>query len=209
MLKGYSRRRTDRRKEGTIFLIICEGQKTERTYFGRYKERNSGLIIFAPNSTDTDPENLVEFAISQMQRYGIDYDNGDEVWCVFDADNNPGRNIEKAQKKAKAQRINLCLSNPCFELWYLLHFCYYDTAITARDLQSKLAEKISKYDKTNDYFDSLKGKRETAIRNANRLNKKQMDAGIELLSMESNPSTQVVKLVENMLKIIENNLKRE
>ena len=43
MAKGYSDRRINQRKEGIMFLIVCEGQKTERIYFGRYRERNSGL----------------------------------------------------------------------------------------------------------------------------------------------------------------------
>jgi hypothetical protein len=207
MAKGYSKRKTNIRKEETTFLIVCEGQKTERIYFNRYRERNSGLLIFTPNSSVTDPENLVSFALSQINKYDIDFDNGDQVWCVFDADQNTNENIEKAKRLAD-NKVKLCLSNPCFELWYLLHYCYYDQRITTADLQTKLETHIRDYDKAKDYFNELLSKRDTAIRQANRLNQKQITAGLELISIQSNPSTQVVTLVQEMLRIINENKQR-
>ena len=175
MAKGYGDRRINQRKEGVTFLIVCEGQKTERIYFGRYRERNSGLIIFTPDSTVTDPENLVEFAISQMKKCAIDFENGDQVWCVFDVDRNTNENIEKAKRKAQDANITLCLSNPCFEVWYILHFHYFDQRISSSDLQSKLEDRIPDYDKVKDYFDILISKREIAIKYAIKLNKKQIN----------------------------------
>lgn len=207
MAKGYSKRKTNIRKEETTFLIVCEGQKTERIYFNRYRERNSGLLIFTPNSSVTDPENLVSFALSQINKYDIDFDNGDQVWCVFDADQNTQENIEKAKRLAD-NKVKLCFSNPCFELWYLLHYCYYDQRITTADLQTKLETHIRDYDKVKDYFNELLSKRDTAIKQANRLNQKQITAGLDLISTQSNPSTQVVTLVQEMLRIINENKQR-
>jgi hypothetical protein len=204
MVKGYNRRKINIRKEAKTFLIVCEGQKTERIYFNNYKERNSGLIIYTPNSSVTDPENLVSFALSQITRYDIDFENGDQVWCVFDADHHNNQSIEKAEKLAKG-KVNLCFSNPCFELWYLLHFCYYDQKITTADLKLKLGAYLKNYDKTKDYFEELLSKRDFAIRQANKLNEKQANSGLKLLSIQSNPSTKVVILVQEMLQIIKEN----
>lgn len=201
----YRNRRINQRKERVTFLIVCEGQKTERVYFGRYRERNSGLIIYTPNSMVTDPENLVDFTVSQMNKYAIDFENGDQVWCVFDADGNTKENIEKAQKTANDAKINLCLSNPCFEIWYLLHYSYFDQRILSTDLQKKIETVIPDYDKAKDYFDLLLSKRDIAIKNAVKLNQKQISCGIQLLDVKSNPSTQVVELVQQMLKVIQDN----
>ena len=44
----------------------------------------------------------------------------DEVWCVFDVDAHP--HLPDAKQKAEANRIKMAISNPCFELWLLLHF---------------------------------------------------------------------------------------
>lgn len=205
MADGYSKRKSNTRTVYRTFVIVCEGQKTERIYFNRYRQRNSGLCIRTPNSKVTDPMGLVKFALSQIPKYGLDLSDGDMIWCVFDVDNNTNENIEKAKALAKNENIELCLSNPCFELWYLLHFCYFSTYIATNDLQSKLKAHIANYDKTKDYFDILLSKRDAAIRHSKTLKQKHDAEGIDLLRFHSNPSTQVFQLVEYILKIIRQN----
>lgn len=46
-------------------------------------------------------------------------DRFDEIWCVFDRDEHP--HVEQAIHEARASRIGTALSNPCFELWLVLH----------------------------------------------------------------------------------------
>ena len=207
MANDYSPRKTDMRKERITFLIVCEGQKTERIYFGKYRERNSGLIIFTPNTTVTDPINLVKFTLNQINKYDLDFEHGDRAWCVFDTDKNTNENINQARLIAEKNNINLCMSNPCFELWYLLHYCYFDQKISNIDLQKTLEKHIQNYDKLKDYFNSLLEKRNIAIDNAKKLIKKHQAEKTMLLSVKSNPSTQVVGLVEEILKVIEQNKK--
>lgn len=204
MVKGYRLRRANVREQRRTLVIVCEGQKTERIYFEKYRERNSGLIIFIPNSTVTDPENLVGIALHQIRKYDLDLDNGDQVWCVFDADHHTNQEIEKAIRNA-GDKVNICLSNPSFELWYLLHFCYYDSRISNNDLMHKIKEHIPNYSKNKCCFDQLLEKRQDAINNAKRLNQLHERNNVELLSTNSNPSTQVFRLVEYILETIAKN----
>ena len=44
----------------------------------------------------------------------------DEYWCVFDVDEHPYLN--RALELARTSGISIALSNPCLELWFLLHF---------------------------------------------------------------------------------------
>lgn len=204
MTNGYDKRKSGNRKPYRILVIVCEGQKTEPIYFNHYRERNSGLKIITPNSKVTDPEGLVRFALSQIPKHDVDPSNGDQVWCVFDADSNTEENFNKAIQLA-GDKVNLCLSNPCFEIWYLLHFCYFDRRITTSDLQKKIEEHISQYEKTKDCFNLILSKRDAAIKNAKRLEEKHEAASIALLSLKSNPSTQVFKLVKYILEVIQQN----
>ena len=146
MVKGYRSRRANVREQRRTLVIVCEGQKTERLYFEKYRERNSGLIIFIPNSTVTDPENLVRISLHQITKYDLTLRNGDQVWCVFDADHHTDQEIQNAIRNA-GDKVNICLSNPSFELWYLLHFCYYDIRISNNDLIHKIKEHIPNYSK--------------------------------------------------------------
>lgn len=43
----------------------------------------------------------------------------DEVWCVFDTDDHP--HLNDAVQMARDNGVELAVSNPCFELWLLLH----------------------------------------------------------------------------------------
>ncbi|MBW2988798.1 RloB family protein [Candidatus Woesearchaeota archaeon] len=115
MEKGYRDRKKGTRKEYRVFVIVCEGEKTERIYFNRYRKRGCGLIIKTPNTRATDPVGLVEFAKSQIGRFGLDLDNGDGIWCVFDADGNTNEQIGKAIRSA-GNKVNIILSNPSFEV---------------------------------------------------------------------------------------------
>ena len=201
--RGYSQRRIGNRKPNQILVIVCEGQKTERKYFTGYKEQKSGLKIETPNSSVTDPVNLVKFAIHQIDKFGLNLDE-DKVWCVFDADHHSTQEIKEAERLA-GEKVNICLSNPSFELWYLLHYVYHHSRILNPELIEKLKQHIPNYQKNKDYFSELLAKRDDAIKYAKKLNKTHEDANTELLSVESNPSTQVFQLVEYMLETIAKN----
>ena len=43
----------------------------------------------------------------------------DEIWCVFDCDEHPY--VKRALREARDNEIHTALSNPCFELWLVLH----------------------------------------------------------------------------------------
>ncbi len=147
----------------------------------------------------------------QMQRskapirykYGIEPDKDDEVWCVFDADENED-SIQRAADKAEKSDINIALSNPCFEIWFLLHFELRQTKLSCSDTVENLKKYLTDYSKNEDVFYEIVDKRDKAISRAKKLNDIHKDErNNELYSPESNPSTQVFKLVEYILNYTE------
>ena len=199
MSKGYHARKTGKRKPLRLLIIVCEGSRTEPTYFNRYRERGSGLKIKTLNCGDTDPVNLVEFALRQIEKNDLDLSGGDEIWCVFDVDSNSNDSLEKARRLATG-KVKIALSNPCFELWYFLHFAYSEGTLTKDQLVSELEEYLDEYDPVKDYFDKLLPVRSAAIKNSAKLVKKHIDAGTALMSRASNPSTQIGDLVRFILE---------
>lgn len=73
-------------------------------------------------------------------------DHFDQVWCVFDIDEH--LKIPDARQQARDNGISLVVSNPCFDLWILLH--YQDLhQHTHRDrVQSACRKHIPGYDKS-------------------------------------------------------------
>ncbi|CAG0983757.1 MAG: hypothetical protein MPEBLZ_03878 [Candidatus Methanoperedens nitroreducens] len=186
----------ERRKK---YVIVCEGTETEPIYFKKYRTRYDNLEVIIPNARCTDPKNLVDFCRESIEHYPLDLKNGDIIWCVFDWDNNKQEAIFTAFRKAK--NVKLCLSNPSYELWYLLHFVDRFSKLNNDELKEKLERHIPNYKKNKDYFELLESKRESAISRAKRLNEMHEKKGTDLKSVDSNPSTQVFKIVEELLSI--------
>lgn len=62
-------------------------------------------------------------AVDARSRAGDEDAEIDEFWCVFDVEwprNHPG--LKDAIERASQNSIQLAVSNPCFELWLILHF---------------------------------------------------------------------------------------
>ncbi|MFF3852975.1 RloB family protein [Micromonospora sp. NPDC002575] len=67
----------------------------------------------------------------------------DECWCVFDVEwpqNHPY--LDEAVRLAARHGIRLAISNPCFELWLILHFREHNAFLTTSDAerQSRLLD---------------------------------------------------------------------
>jgi len=201
-MSGYKRRKLRGRIPRKVFVIVCEGEKTERIYFNRYKTRYSNLRIETPDSKFTDPINLAKFSREQIKKEALDLKNGDAIWCVFDCDENTNEDISQACEIA-GKDIKICLSNPNFELWFLLHFSQIVSKIARSEVIEKLKKYIPSYEKKIDYYDLLLDKRSIAIENAKKLIDMHESNGVDLISVESNPSIHVHKIVEEIVRITE------
>lgn len=117
-----------RRQAKHRILIICEGKKTEPRYFKELQHRfRNPLVHVEINDESGVPLTLVERAVA-LRDAAIRNAKGqrddnllfDEIWCVCDVDEHP--NLSQACNQAREEGIHVALSNPCFELWALLHF---------------------------------------------------------------------------------------
>jgi len=201
-MSGYKPRKIRGRIPRKVFVIVCEGEKTERTYFNRYKTRYSNLRIETPNSKFTDPINLAKFSREQIKKEALDLKNGDAIWCILDCDENTNEALSRACEVA-GKDIKICLSNPNFELWFLLHFSQIVSKISRSEVIEKLKKYIPSYEKNIDYYDLLLDRRSIAIENAKKAIGLHESNGVDLMSVKSNPSTQVHKIVEEIVRITE------
>jgi hypothetical protein len=174
------------------FLIVCEGERTEPNYFNRFRVPKEVVVVnvlgFGYNTL-----RLVEKALELMK--DKDYD---QVWCVFDRDSFPAQDFNEAISLAGRRGIKVAYSNEAFELWYLLHFHFYQTGITRVDYIERLSNLIGiKYQKNSgNIYDLLEKRQEEAINNARRL----LALYNPCRPAQDNPSTTVHLLVEELRK---------
>ncbi|MCY7862910.1 MULTISPECIES: RloB family protein [Bacillus] len=172
------------------FLIVCEGKKTEPRYFESFRVRSARVKIVG---TGSNTISLVEETIELMK-----CNSYDQVWCVFDRDSFKAGNFYTAIQRALKNGIKVAYSNEAFELWYLLHFHYLDTAINRQQYVKKLNDFLGRKYKKNDpnMYNLLKSKQSTAIKNAKRLLESYTSQNPE----NNKPSTTVHLLVEELNK---------
>ena len=190
--RGYMQRRVDTRELRDTFLIVCEGEKTEPKYFEGFRVPKEIVKIIGLGHNTLS---LVQEAIKLRQQ-----ENYDQVWCVFDRDSFSASQFNEAFALAKREDIRIAYSNEAFELWYLLHFHYYDTAIHRADYIKKLSALLgSKYKKNSpDIYARLLEKQPAAIKNAKRLLRQYRPPHPE----SDNPSTTVHELVEQLNRFL-------
>lgn len=114
---------TPRRSEKCRILIVGEGQ-TEPIYFREmYKssdEIRRNYVLNIESAKGHSPLAVVEYAVGIRRRKRHEFD---ETWCALDVEGPAkAKSLVAAKKLAKRERIRLFLSNPCFEVWLLMHF---------------------------------------------------------------------------------------
>lgn len=184
------------------FLIVCEGEKTEPNYFRRFPV-DTNVIKLDIKGEGKNTKSLVEKAIELKN--DTESDEKDRFWCVFDRDKNPknpndSQNFNSAITLARNNGIDVAYSNDAFELWYLLHFHFYNTGISRQDYQNMLTKLLGhEYKKNSEtIYEELKDKQQDAIKHAKRLLQEYDPPNPET----DNPSTTVHLLVEELNSFI-------
>jgi len=172
-------------------LIVCEGTKTEPNYFRAFASWSNVAVEVVGEAKS--PQGVVDAAKARQRLHPDDYE---QVWCVFDRDHCQAGVFNAAITRAKNNGIQVAYSNEAFELWYLLHFHYYDTAISRTRYVAKLSGLLGHpYQKNSKtIFEELLSRQPDAIRNAKRLLAQYSRPN----PAADNPSTTVHKLVEQL-----------
>lgn len=202
----YRSRKYQTRDTLKHLVIFCEGERTEVIYFNHYQKRGLGVILEVRSDRKNDPVGLVGCALKRIAdpKDPLDISDGDKVWCVFDADGHQQKKMNEALELA-AGKIQIALSAPCFELWFLLHFEYPSVRMTPVEAFGALRSRIPHYCKDVDVFEELEPLREGAIKNATRLARGK-ETGRPCVN--DNPLTTVHLLVREILKIHQKNRSR-
>lgn len=146
ILKRQARKNAIRKKTKKVLcriLIVCEGEKTEPSYFENFKKINNESFVYEVECQGggINTMTVVKKAIELRDKAPIPYDS---VWAVFDKDDFPPKSFNGAIIKAKANNINVAWSNEAFELWYLYHFNNRITAMSRSNYQKAISEAVNR-----------------------------------------------------------------
>ncbi|MDD3585603.1 MAG: RloB family protein [Thermoguttaceae bacterium] len=148
-LKSLASVRPDHIPCNRIFIAM-EGRKTEPRYFQALKKTlRRDFVILVPNPND---ESSPDRVLARLQEYvssqdDFDLDNGDLACLVLDVDEHS--TLKNACDAAQNANFDVFVSNPCFELWLLLHFKRLGSKLTKKNstcvTKDQIVEQLSAY----------------------------------------------------------------
>jgi hypothetical protein len=206
-------------------IIACEDSVSSPAYFqmlvsSLIKEKiitQDSFVIAKHNHTN--PNGVLTDLKSYKDSNGKTYKDFEYKWIVIDRDcervdggGHTAEDFNNALKNAKKKRsdlhVDVAYANDAFELWYLLHFEYRNTAISRDELIERVIEKLQQLDthkfsrlnrnniKQKNYakliYEALLPMQEIAIKNAKKL---LLSYGDGHSPECDNPSTTIHKLV--------------
>ena len=152
------------------FILFCEGEKTEIEYFKAISRICSKTLIAVETHGGVGvPYTIAEKAVERAKALGLapksrgkgkkdSYEERDQVWAVFDRDEHD--RFDAAVRDCEKQNVGVGRSNPCFELWLILHEQDYDKPNDRHAMQKAFAKLRPEYNlkgaKTPDCEDLVK-----------------------------------------------------
>ena len=178
----YRRAKPDRVRKPVV-LLVTEGTHTEVLYFEELKKTHREvvtLLISGGRPGELNPLRVLKRLRNEVtkRRRSKDWIKGDSAWLVVDTDQ--WKDEEKLEILSEAGQgdFQLAASNPCFEVWLLMHFRPAWTSATAKDLRELLAtrECLGRFAKNSYPAAALIPKTREAIQRARQADAADSDA---------------------------------
>jgi RloB-like protein len=164
------------------FFVFCEGE-SEKAYISLLKSHYRVHIeIFIRVTGSKISQKYISQSLKRMPHH-----EKDKLFLLYDLD--VPRLLEKLQNIKGAI---LLVSNPCFELWYILHYLNQTAEITSQECLEKLGGLCSNY---------KKGFLCTELRNKVLEEKEGALSRAKRQILHENPSTSIYKLIDELEKL--------
>lgn len=188
---GRTRRKLERGepfRDSSLILIATEGEKGEKAYFETlasrqfYADSRVRVYVVPSQSGKSSPEHVLENLKEAVREYDLGPD--DTPFLIIDRDRWDERQLRTVAQQCDHCGFSFILSNPCFELWLLVHKCDVSQlsqfekdrilenpriSKNRRHLEALLVQELGCYSKSNPRFKDIMPDVPAAISNASTL----------------------------------------
>ena len=125
---GLIRERREAFRDARLIVIASEGKDTERIYFKALAKEYTNPRVHIhilerceDEQNNSSPAHVLQQLNDYKGQYALEAD--DELWLVVDKDHWTEAMLSHVDTACTQDNyMHIALSNPCFELWLLLHF---------------------------------------------------------------------------------------
>lgn len=195
------------RPQNINILIAAEGKNaTETNYFRSFNREHAGFVIHFVRKGSTDPKNMMKDLADAWKSLKLSIEKGDKAFIVLDLDCDIYAEKLKQiiQLSKKNKHVTFIVSNPCFEVWFLMHYLYstHPFANSGEVIQALDAKnRIPGYGKSMNVYHWIKDNLYTALANSEKLDQFYNSQGLVWPSNQCSPRTDVPKLINLLLDI--------
>lgn len=199
-------------RDAKLVIIATEDTQATPRYFqalcspAYYQNPKVHVCVLESTNTSSGPAHV----LARLKAYQNEYElgDGDELWLVIDVDEWGESKLSQVTRESSQANHWLAVSNPCIELWFLLHLIafenYTDDQLvdllknpkvnkTRRLLEHEIINLVGRYDKSNLAVDDFLPYVEDAIQRAEELDINPQDRWPQGLG------THVYRLVKSIL----------
>ena len=150
------RERHEAFRDARLIVIASEGKDTERIYFMALAKEYTNPRVHVhilerreEEQNNSSPEHVLKQLGDYKEQYALEAD--DELWLVVDKDRWTEAMLSRvAMECTQDDYMHMALSNPCIELWLLLHLV--DTTSLPLEEQKLWLENRRKSKSTDPYL---------------------------------------------------------
>ena len=137
-------RKPAKRDPAKKFVLYSEGKNTEPAYFRAFEASLPGALIELEIIKAVGVPVTIAEAAAKRKKSKTALQPGDEVWAVFDRDAHPA--FDRAIATCHDNGVGLAISNPCFELWLILHSEEFGRPDDRHQIQAHFQKLCPEYD---------------------------------------------------------------
>lgn len=192
-------RRKPKKNPRAKITVVCEGKITEPQYLNELARYYGCLISLdlVIRGAAGVPLSILRKARELIRYPEEEFGQNDQVWAVFDCDDHP--EVARVIREAGEAGVSIGYSNPCFELWLVLHYRDFDAPARRDQIQRALRSLMPSYNPRGSKeisFAEICDGVELAERRAEQMDKRRAQER----NSRGNPSSTVYELTREIRK---------
>ncbi len=138
-------------RDASLLVIASEDRYAAKQYFGRFRTRRIQFLVVPTSDGRSSPTAVMERLDEFKRSNATEVD--DQFWVCIDLDHWAGeshmKNLTDVLSHCRRKGYRVAISNPCFELWLLLHLEDLPTNVSPRcdEIAARLATLLGGYNK--------------------------------------------------------------
>lgn len=139
-------------RDATLVVIASEDRFAVKQYFELFRSTRVQFRVLETDHGESSPAHVLSRLTEYMKEF--DFGDGDKFWLVCDTDHwiepNHIKNLVEVVRLCNQKGIEVAVSNPCFDIWLLLHFREYPTEqnLSCDAVGQMIRDELGEYNKT-------------------------------------------------------------